>query len=137
MRPTFGTQQWRVPQLFWVQNCFLHGQWQVLYFPLLLFFSYFFLLFVGSFLFFVFMSLDSSLSNQEPILISILSFCLIVKIYRYCYGSFTLYHNILLNWIIEDYFILQYHQYLFSIVFVIVFLFSFSIFFYFYLSNYS
>ena len=45
---------------------------------------------------------------------------------------------ILLNWIIVDYFILLYHYYLFSVVFIIFFLFSFLIYYsYIHLSNSS
>ena len=51
--------------------------------------------FLWSFLFaFAFLSLDSSLSSQEPILTCLLSFWSIIKLYHYYYRSLTLYYNI-------------------------------------------
>ena len=57
------------------------------------YFSAIFWLFLGWSLFFVFvfMSLDSSLSNQESILTCILSFWLIIEFYHFYYGSITYY----------------------------------------------
>ena len=89
-----------------------------------------FYLFVGWSLFFVFvfMSLDSSLINQELILSVLLSFWLVIKFcHYYYYGSIRLCYIIILNCITLDYFILLYHYYLFSTVFIFLFLFSFFI----------
>ena len=60
------------------------------------FFCYFLWLLVGWSLFFVFvfMSLDSGLRNQEPILICLLLVWLIIKRYQICYGFITLYYSI-------------------------------------------
>ena len=69
------------------------------------------------------MSFYSSLSKQEPILTCLLSFCLIIKLCHYYYVSITLNYGILQNCIIVDYFVLLYHYYLFSIVFIILVLF--------------
>ena len=51
---------------------------------------------------FVFMSLDSSFSNQKPILTLLPSLWLIIKLYYCYYSSITLYWIILLNCIIVD-----------------------------------
>ena len=105
----------------------------MLYFSLLLLFCYFLRRFVGWSLFFGFdfMSLDSSLSNQESILTCLLSSWLIIKLYHFYYGSRTLYYIILLNCILLDCFILCYDYYL-----VLLLLFSFYFHFYFSISFY-
>ena len=110
-----------------ISGIVVHGSCYISHCCYFLFFCYFLWLFVGWSLFFVFifMSLDSSLSNQESILTCLLSFWLIIKLYHYYYGSFTSYYSILLNSIIVDYFILLCHDYLFSILFIILLLFSF------------
>ena len=90
----------------------VHGRFYTFYYILLVFY-YFLRLCVSWFLLFVFifMSLGSSLRNQEPILSNPTIETILV----------------LLNWIIVDYFILLYRYYLFSIAFIILLLFSFLI----------
>ena len=98
-------------------------------FSLVLIFRVFLWLFAGWFLFlvFIFMSGDSSFSNQEHILTLLLCFWPIIKFYHWFYGSVTLYHVILLNYVIVNYLISESHYYLFIIVFLILFLISFSL----------
>ena len=103
----------------------------MLYFPLLLLFCYFVFfyyilwLFVGWSLFFVFvfMSLDSSMSNQESSLTCLLSFWFNIKLYHYYYGSFTSYYSILYYWIPLYQVTLPY--YVMAIYLVLFLLFSF------------
>ena len=112
-----------------ISGIVVHGRCYIshcFYFFVIFYFSIIFLrFFVGWSLFFVFifMSLDSSLSNQESILTCLLSFWLINKLYHHYYGSFISYQSILYS-IIVDYFILLCRDCLFTIGFIILFLFS-------------
>ena len=85
------------------------GPWYVLYIPLLLSFCYFLVFFFFFlivcrliFAFFVFMSLDSSLSNKESIVTCLLSFWLIIKLYHFYHGWIKSCYSILLKCIIVD-----------------------------------
>ena len=88
----------------WISGIVVHGR---CYFPIdvtflfFLFFCYFLWLFVGWSLFFVFvfMSLDSTFSNQESILTCLLTFWLIINFNHFYYGSITSYYSILYYYI--------------------------------------
>ena len=65
------------------------------------------------FCFHIFMTLDSSLNNKEPVLTFLLYFCLIIKLCHYYYGSIILYHIVL--YYIKLYYITLYYIILYYI----------------------